>query len=90
MPNTLPLAPGMRVLCRDAEWLVQRVEASKEVREARKDWNGTTPLTVSWQINDGLETVTKTFYPPFTKVDREEDYRIAYDVFKRRYGMKEV
>ncbi|MUG95588.1 hypothetical protein F7734_25805 [Scytonema sp. UIC 10036] len=31
MPNILPLAPGMRVLCRDAEWLVQRVEASNDI-----------------------------------------------------------
>lgn len=30
MPNVLPLAPGMRVLCRDAEWLVQRINASNE------------------------------------------------------------
>ena len=30
MPSTLPIAPGMRVLCRDAEWLVQRVDASNE------------------------------------------------------------
>jgi hypothetical protein len=28
MTNVLTFAPGMRVLCRDAEWLVQRVEAS--------------------------------------------------------------
>ncbi|WP_207714157.1 DEAD/DEAH box helicase [Scytonema sp. UIC 10036] len=31
MSNILPLAPGMRVLCRDAEWLVQRVEASNDI-----------------------------------------------------------
>lgn len=30
MPSTLSIAPGMRVLCRDAEWLVQRVDASNE------------------------------------------------------------
>ena len=45
-------------------------------------------LTASWPIDDGLQTVTKTFYPPFTKVDREEDYRRAWDVFSERYGEK--
>jgi hypothetical protein len=42
-------------------------------------------LDVSWEINDGLQTVTKTFYPPFTIVDREEDYRRAWEEFSRRY-----
>ena len=64
----------------------RKAPGGKEVREARKDWNGTSPLTVSWQINDGLETVTKTFYPPFTKVDREADYAQAYEVLQKRYG----
>ena len=43
-------------------------------------------LDVSWEIDDGLQSVTKTFYPPFTKVDREEDYRRAWEEFSRRYG----
>ncbi len=43
-------------------------------------------LDVSWEIDDGLQTVTKTFYPPFTKVDREEDYRRAWEEFSRRYS----
>ena len=42
-------------------------------------------LDVSWEIDDGLQNVTKTFYPPFTKVDREEDYRRAWEEFSRRY-----
>jgi hypothetical protein len=42
-------------------------------------------IDVSWEIDDGLQTVTKTFYPPFTKVDREEDYRCAWEEFENRY-----
>jgi hypothetical protein len=67
----------------------RKAAGGKEIREARKNWDGTSPLTVTWQINDGSETVTKTFYPPFTKVDREEDYRVAYEVFQNRYGVKD-
>jgi hypothetical protein len=47
-------------------------------------------LDVSWEIDDGLRTVTKTFYPPFTKVDREEDYRRAWKEFSRRYANPEL
>jgi hypothetical protein len=43
-------------------------------------------LDVNWKIDDGLQTVTKTFYPPFTKVDREEDYRRAWEEFSCRYA----
>jgi len=57
-----------------------------QFREALKDWDGESPLTVSWEIDNGLQTVTKTFYPPFEGVDREKDYEIAYNEFKKRYG----
>ena len=41
---------------------------------------------VRWEIHDGLQTVTETFYPPFTKIDREEDYRRAWEEFSGRYA----
>jgi len=59
-------------------------QGAKEFREALNTWDGHSPLTVSWDIDNGLQTVTKTFYPPFTKVDREADYAQAYEVFQRR------
>jgi hypothetical protein len=61
-------------------------QGAKEFREARKQWDGQSPLTVSWQIDNGLQTVTKTFYPHFTNVDREADYARAYEVFRSRHG----
>jgi hypothetical protein len=57
-----------------------------QFREELKNWDGESPLTVSWEIDNGLQTVTKTFYPPFEGVDREKDYQIAYNEFKKRYG----
>ncbi|MBF0235544.1 MAG: hypothetical protein HQK65_21290, partial [Desulfamplus sp.] len=57
---------------------------------ALKDWDGESPLTVSWEIDNGLQTVTKTFYPPFEGVDREKDYEIAYNEFKRRFSEQKV
>lgn len=58
---------------------------AKEFREAREAWDGHSPLTFSWLIDNGLRTVTSTFYPPFAPVDRETDYARAYEVFKKRY-----
>ena len=56
-----------------------------QFRQARENWDGASPLTVSWDIDNGLKTVSKTYYPPFTKVDREADYARAYEVFQERY-----
>lgn len=42
------------------------------------------PLTVTWPINNNTESVTREFHPPFFKVDREEDYRRAWEAFEQR------
>ena len=60
----------------------------KELREVRADHDGISPLTVSWEIDNGNQTVTRTFYPPFLHVDRIEDYRTAYRVFAERLGIE--
>jgi hypothetical protein len=114
MLDQSPIIPGLRILCRDAEWLVTRVEVSevyhrviisldtlknvaryehflKDIHqdvviiEARDVWDEHSPLTVSWPVDNELRTVTKTFYPPFTRIDREADYACAYEVFKKWY-----
>jgi hypothetical protein len=61
----------------------------KEVRAARVDHDDIFPLIVSWEIDNGNQTVTKTFFPPFSHVDRIEDYRTAYRVFSERLGLTE-
>ncbi|MEE2732966.1 MAG: hypothetical protein VYA55_19250 [Pseudomonadota bacterium] len=60
---------------------------AKELREALKNHDGESPVTVSWEIDNGNATVTKTFYPPFKHVDRIEDYKTAYRVFSERLGL---
>jgi hypothetical protein len=37
-------------------------KGAKEFREARKIWDGHSPLSVSWQIDNGHQTVTKPFF----------------------------
>ena len=98
LPNTTRKNQG------GTQFRTAREEALKEYPEAYKtrpaedalspNWPFTDeigdapPLEVSWEIDDGLQTVTKTFYPPFTKVDREADYARAWQVFEERYGDK--
>ena len=73
----------------------RKSQGGTQFRDALKEWQAAgndphdpeaPPLEVSWPIDDGLQTVTRTFYPPFTKVDREADYARAYEVFEQRYG----
>ncbi len=68
---------------------VRSIPGGKEVTEALQNHDGTSPLTVSWQIDNGNQTITKTFYPPFKHVDRIEDYKTAYRVFSERLGLSD-
>jgi hypothetical protein len=60
-----------------------------QLRAVRRETTGsdtgqpTAPLTATWPIDNGLSTVTKTFHPPYTRVDRESDYRQAWEVFSQ-------
>ena len=60
---------------------------AKELRDARKSHDGVSPISITWDLDKGKQQVTKTFYPPFFKVDREEDYLIAYEHFTQRLGL---
>ncbi len=62
---------------------VRKNPGAKEFRDTRANWDSHSPLTVSWPIDDGLQTVTQTYYPPFTSVDREADYERAFSFFQR-------
>ncbi|WP_018158481.1 hypothetical protein [Thioalkalivibrio sp. ALE14] len=59
-----------------------------EFREAASSHQPTFPITVTWETDSGNSTVTRTFYPPFSHVDRIEDYRTAYRVFAERLGIE--
>jgi hypothetical protein len=63
---------------------VRKDAGGKELRAARQQNDGPSPQTVSWRTDNGNATVTRTFYPPFTKVDREDDYRRAWTAFAAR------
>jgi hypothetical protein len=65
---------------------IRKDAGAKELRDARRTHDGKSTLKVSWKVNSGLSTVTKTFHPPFTKVHREDDYRRAWASFAARFG----
>jgi len=57
---------------------------AEELREALTAHDGASPVTVSWAIDNGNRTVTRTFHPPFIPVDRINDYARAFQVFQER------
>ena len=65
---------------------VRKDPGAKELRTARVGHDGSSPITISWPVDGGNATVAKTFYPPFTKVDREDDYRRAWAAFEARFA----
>ena len=61
---------------------------AKEVRELLEKNDGVAPITVSWDIDNGIQKMTQTFYPPFQNVDRIVDYKAVYGSFEGRSDFK--
>lgn len=57
-------------------------QGAREFRAALDGWDGTSPLTVSWPVDNGRHMVSKTYYPPFAGVDREAEYARAFAHFR--------
>lgn len=79
LPTTTRKDPGAKEL-RDA---LKARSPTLDFRDAALAYTSD-PITVTWPIDNGRQIVTRTFHPPFTPVDREEDYRVAYEFFKGR------
>lgn len=62
----------------------RKTPGAKELRDARQQYGDEHPITITWPTDGGNSTETQTFYPPFVRVDREEEYATAYQEFKRR------
>ena len=82
LPTTTRKDPGAKEL-RDA---LKAQAPNLDFRAAALAYTGA-PITVTWPIDNGRSQVTRTFHPPFTPVDREDDYRVAYEVFSQRLGV---
>lgn len=82
LPTTTRKDPGAKEL-RDT---LKTLYPNLDYRAAALGHTGNS-ITVTWPIDNGRSQVTRTFHPPFTPVDREEDYRVAYEVFSQRLGI---
>lgn len=68
--------PGMRVLCRDAEWLVTRVESGSDLYDEQ----------VVHRL--GTDDLTRGHGAAFlTQLDRIENYKKAYGIFSESLGL---
>jgi hypothetical protein len=68
----------------------RKESGASEVQELLLGHDGISPLIVNWEIDNGYQTITKAFHPPFTNVDRIEDYMTAYRVFSERLGLADI
>lgn len=82
LPTTNRKDPGAKEL-RDA---LKIMHPNLDFRASALGHTGDS-ITVTRPIDNGRSTVTRTFHPPFTPVDREDDYRVAYEVFSQRLGI---
>jgi hypothetical protein len=62
----------------------RKTPGARELRDARQQHGDQHPITITWPTDGGTSTETQTFYPPFQRVDREDDYARAYKEFEKR------
>lgn len=94
LPNTVRKTPGGKELRETREEAMSTRPDAYRCRPAEDakhpEWpfsaqpHDFPPLEVAWKIDKGRETVTKKFYPPFTRVDRIADYARAWEIFEKR------
>jgi hypothetical protein len=72
-------APGMRVIIRDEEWMIKKVETNAQ--------SGTFKRTITDDTQPG-GSVERTieYVAPFDRCDREQDYETAWRFFEEKYG----
>jgi hypothetical protein len=83
LPTTTRKSPGAKEL-RD---VLKAQAPNLELRTAALAYTSA-PINVTWPIDKGRSQVTRTFHPPFTPVDREDNYRVAYEVFSQCLGVQ--
>jgi hypothetical protein len=62
----------------------RKTPGAKELRDARQQHGDQHPIHITWPTDGGTATEAQTFYPPFQRVDREDDYARAYQEFEKR------
>ena len=67
----------------------RRHPAGKDAQQVLTGLDQDRPVELSWMIKGGTRICERKYIPPFSQVDRVEEYRTAYRVFSERLGLTE-